>query len=134
MQRFVHAMFNGPIWRTFLLMGVFAGVSAIASYNLLLLFIANFSFISQYGVMALRDGGFVQLAELILYGYLSIGFYILFKGCLYGVLGRFVKRAERAADVQLSFFRGPMCYAGENAEKTTPRRGGTHNTIVKALS
>jgi hypothetical protein len=91
MQRFVYAMFNGPIWRTFLLMGVFAGLSAVTSYNLLLLFIANFGFIAQYGVMALKEGGFVQLAELILYGYLSIGFYILFKGCLYGVLGHFGK-------------------------------------------
>jgi hypothetical protein len=91
MHQSIHAMFNGPIWRTFLLMGVFAGVSAIASYNLLLLFIANFSFISQYGVMALREGGLLQLGELTFYGYLSIAFYILFKGCLYGVLGRYIK-------------------------------------------
>jgi hypothetical protein len=91
MHRFIHAMFNGPIWRTFLLMGVFAGLSAIASYNLFTLFMANFSFISQYGVMALREGGLLQLAELIVYGYVSIGFYILFKGCLYGVLGRYIR-------------------------------------------
>jgi hypothetical protein len=91
MQRFVYDMFNGPIWRTFLLMGVFAGLSAVTSYNLALLFVANFGFISQYGVMALKDGGLLQLAELIFYGYLSIAFYLLFKGCLYGVLGRFMK-------------------------------------------
>jgi hypothetical protein len=91
MQRIVSEIFNGPIWRTFLLMGVFAGLSAITSYNLLLLFVANFSFVSQYGVMALREGGLLQLVELIFYGYLSIGFYILFKGCLYGVLGHFGK-------------------------------------------
>jgi hypothetical protein len=91
MHRFIDAIFNGPIWRTFLLMGVFAGLSAVASYNLFTLFMANFSFISQYGVMALREGGLLQLAELIVYGYLSIGFYILFKGCLYGVLGRYIK-------------------------------------------
>lgn len=91
MHRFIHAMFNGPVWRTFLLMGVFAGLSAIASYNLFTLFMANFGFISQYGIMALREGGLLQLAELIFFGYLSIGFYILFKGCLYGVLGRYIK-------------------------------------------
>jgi hypothetical protein len=55
------------------------------------LFVANLGFISQYGVMALREGGLRQLAELVAYGYLSIGFYILFKGCLYGVLGHFMK-------------------------------------------
>jgi hypothetical protein len=33
----------------------------------------------------------LQLVELIVYGYVSIAFYILFKGCLYGVLGRYIK-------------------------------------------
>ena len=91
MQRFLSRMFNGPIWRAFLLMGLFGGLSAVTSYNLVLLFIANLGFISQYGVMALREGGLLQLIELIAYGYLSIAFYILFKGCLYGVLGHFQK-------------------------------------------
>jgi hypothetical protein len=91
MQRFLDEMFNGPIWRAFLLMGLFGGLSALASFNLVALFVANFTFVSQHGAMALKDGGLLQLAELIGYGYLSIAFYILFKGCLYGVLGRFVK-------------------------------------------
>jgi hypothetical protein len=91
MQRFLYDMFNGPIWRAFLLMGVFGGLSAIMSYNLVLLFAANFSFVSQYGVMALKDGGLLQLTELVVFGYLSIAFYLLFKGCLYGVLGHFMR-------------------------------------------
>jgi hypothetical protein len=91
MQRYVSGVFNGPIWRTFLLMGIFGGLSAIASYNLIVLFVANFGFIQRYGIMALKDGGLLQLAELIVTGYASIGFYILFKGCLYGVLGPFMK-------------------------------------------
>ena len=91
MHRFIDAMFNGPIWRAFLLMGLFGGLSAITSYDLVLLFTANFAFVAQYGVMGLKDGGLLQLAELIVFGYLSIGFYILFKGCLYGVLGHFMK-------------------------------------------
>jgi len=91
MQRFLSDIFNGPIWLPFLLMGVFGGISAITSYDLILLFSANFSFVSRYGVMALKDGGLLQLAELIGCGYVSIAFYILFKGCLYGVLGHFVK-------------------------------------------
>ena len=91
MQRFFIDMFNGPIWRAFLLMGLFGGLSAITSYNLVLLFSANFSFVAQYGIMALREGGLLQMGKLIVYGYLSIAFYILFKGCLYGVLGHFLK-------------------------------------------
>jgi hypothetical protein len=58
---------------------------------LLTLFIANFSFISNYGVMALREGGLLQFLQLVLYGYLGVAFYILFKGCLYGILGRVSK-------------------------------------------
>lgn len=91
MQRFLSDIFNGPIWRAFLLMGVFGGLSALTSYNLVVLFIANINFVQQYGIMALREGGLLQMAELIVYGYLSIALYVLFKGCLYGVLGHFMK-------------------------------------------
>jgi hypothetical protein len=91
MQRFFYDMFNGPIWRAFLLMGLFAGLSAIASYNLVVLFVANLGFVSKYGVMALKDGGLLQLMELVVYGYAGIAFYLLFKGCLYGILGHFLK-------------------------------------------
>jgi hypothetical protein len=87
-ERFLFRSFDGAIWRTFLLMGLFGGLSAYMSYNLLMLFIANFSFISNYGVMALKEGGLLQFLQLVVYGYLSIAFYILLKGCLYGVLGR----------------------------------------------
>ena len=88
MEKFLFRLFTSPIWLTFLLMGIFGGLSAYASYNLVMLFIANFSFISQYGVMALKEGGLLQFVQLVVYGYLSIAFYILFKGCLYGILGR----------------------------------------------
>lgn len=88
MGKFFHGMFNGPAWRAFLLMGVFGGLFAVTSYNLLMLFSANLRFISTNGVMALMEGGLLQLIELIFYGYLSLAFYILFKGCLYGLLGK----------------------------------------------
>jgi hypothetical protein len=86
MQKFLHTLFNGPAWRTFLLMGAFGGLFAATSYNLLMLFSANFDFIAAYGVMALMAGGLRQLIELVIFGYLSLAFYILFKGCLYGLL------------------------------------------------
>jgi hypothetical protein len=90
-RRLLDRMFNGPAWRTFLLMGVFGGLFAVTSYNLLMLFSANFHFIATYGWMAVADGGVLQLVELIVSGYLSMAFYILFKGCLYGLLGHFMK-------------------------------------------
>jgi hypothetical protein len=91
MKRILDRIFNGPAWRTFLLMGVFGGLFAITSFDLLMQFTANFEFISSYGVMALKDGGVLQLIQLIATGYLSIALYLLFKGCLYGLLGHFVK-------------------------------------------
>lgn len=90
-RRLLEKTFNGPASRTFLLMGVFGGLFAMTSYNLLMLFNANFQFIEMYGVMAVKDGGALQLLQLAVYGYLSLAFYILFKGCLYGLLGHFMK-------------------------------------------
>ncbi len=90
-HRLLNGIFNGPAWRTFLLMGLFGGLFAVTSYNLFMLFVANVRLIAAYGVMAAVDGATVQLLELIVFGYLSLGFYILFKGCLNGVLGRYGK-------------------------------------------
>ena len=90
-RRLLAQIFGGPAWRTFLLMGAFGGLFAITSYNLLVLFSANFQFIATYGLMAAKDGGVLQLVQLVVYGYLSLAFYILFKGCLYGLLGHFMK-------------------------------------------
>jgi hypothetical protein len=38
--------------------------------------------------MAAMDGGLLQLAELIAGGYLALAFYVVFKGCLDGLLTR----------------------------------------------
>ena len=86
MKNLFNALFNGPVWRTFLLMGVFGWLFAFCSYNLLMLSKANLDYIGQYGLMALMEGGLRQMVELIAWGYLGLAFYILFKGCLYGLL------------------------------------------------
>ena len=43
------------------------------------------------GLYLLMGAEFVAAAQIIVYGYVSSAFYILFKGCLYGVLGHFLK-------------------------------------------
>jgi len=88
MRNFFSALFNGPVWRTFLLMGAFGWLFAATSYNLVVLFKANLTYVQAYGLMALMDGGLRQMAELAGYGYLSLFFYVLFKGCLSGLLNR----------------------------------------------
>jgi hypothetical protein len=91
MKSMMSAIFNGPPWRTFILMGIFGGLFAVSSFNLLELFKANFDYIAEYGVMALMEGGLRQFFGLVIFGYLSVGLYVLFKGCLYGLLAHVSK-------------------------------------------
>jgi hypothetical protein len=41
-----------------------------------------------YGAMGAFDGGILQLIELTAWGYLALAFYVVFEGCLDGLLGR----------------------------------------------
>jgi hypothetical protein len=86
--RVLDAIFNGPAWRTFLAMGIFVGAFGLCSFNLAYLFMENFRVLSQFGAMAAFDGGIVQLIELVVWGYLSLAFYVLFKGCSEGLMRR----------------------------------------------
>ena len=86
--RLLNALFHGPAWLTFLFMGLALGGFALCSLNLFELFRENFRLISTYGAMALFDGGLVQLLELAGWGYLALALYVVFKGCLDGLLQR----------------------------------------------
>jgi hypothetical protein len=86
--RLLNRLFHGPAWLTFLAMGVAVGGFALCSVNLFELFHANFHLLATYGVMAALDGGLLQLVELIVWGYLALAFYVVFKGCLDGLLHR----------------------------------------------
>jgi hypothetical protein len=69
-------------------MGLAACGFGLCSWNLLELFRANLGLLSTYGAMAVVDGGLIQLAELTLWGYLALAFYVVFKACLDGLLHR----------------------------------------------
>jgi hypothetical protein len=86
--RLLNRLFHGPAWLTFLAMGVAVGGFALCSVNLFELFHANFRLLATYGVMAALDGGLLQLVELVVWGYLALAFYVVFKGCLDGLLHR----------------------------------------------
>ena len=75
-------------------MGLAAGGFTLCSINLLSLFQANFNLIATYGAMAAFDGGILQLVELTAWGYLALAFYVVFKGCLDGLLQRIHKARE----------------------------------------
>jgi hypothetical protein len=86
--KLLNLLFHGPAWLTFLIMGLAAGGVTLCSINLLSLFQANFSLIATYGAMAAFDGGILQFVELTAWGYLALAFYVVFKGCLDGLLQR----------------------------------------------
>jgi hypothetical protein len=86
--RLLNRLFHGPAWLAFLVMGVAVGGFALCSFNLFELFHANFRMLTTYGLMAAFDGGLLQLAALIAWGYLALAFYVVFKGCLDGLLHR----------------------------------------------
>ena len=64
-----------------LAMGVFAALFGWISYNLIHLGMENYRFLRQFGTLAVMEGGLGQLVEIILYGYLSLAFYLGFKIC-----------------------------------------------------
>ena len=92
--RLLNRLFHGPAWLTFLLMGIAAGGLALCSFNLLYLFQADFNLIASYGAMAAFDGGILQLIELTAWGYLALACYVVFEGCLDGLLLRVHKAKQ----------------------------------------
>jgi hypothetical protein len=87
----LNRLFHAPAWLNFLVMGLAAGGLALCSFNLLSLFQANFNLIATYGAMAAFDGGILQLIELTAWGYLALACYVVFKGCLEGLMQRIYK-------------------------------------------
>lgn len=84
-------VFNGPWPLTFVMFGVFGGLFALTSADIAMLLHANLNYILENGAMGLMEGGLAQFLRLAATSYLSLAFYVLFKGCLYGLLGRFQK-------------------------------------------
>jgi hypothetical protein len=66
---------------TLLLMALFGLVLGIVTLDLFMLVQANFSLIAEHGVMALLDGGLLQLAELTVLGFVALVSYVLIRAC-----------------------------------------------------
>ena len=95
LKRALAALFHGPAWVTFLAMGVAAAGFTLSWVNLFEQFSANLRVVGAYGVMALFDGGLLQFLELAGWGYLGLVFYVIFKGCLDGLLQRVPQRLHK---------------------------------------
>jgi len=68
-------------WVTFILLGVSFVLGGLLTLNLLHTLSANFEFLSMYGVEAVREGGLLQLLQIVLSGYFAAGCYVVFKLC-----------------------------------------------------
>ncbi len=77
----VYAFLSRRWWLTFALMGVNFVLFGLVSLNLLHTLAANFEFLTQYGLDAVREGGLLQLLELVVSGYAAAFFYVVFKLC-----------------------------------------------------
>jgi len=92
--RLLNRLFHGPALLSFFVMGLAVGGFALCSFNLFELFHANFQLIATYGAMAAFDGGLLQFLQLVAWGYIALAFYVVFKGCLDGLLHRIHRARE----------------------------------------
>ena len=68
-------------WLAFLLMGVSFVLFGLVTLNLLHTLGANFEFLATYGIDAVREGGLVQLLQMVVSGYFAAASYVAFKLC-----------------------------------------------------
>ena len=73
---------------TLVLMGLFALVFGLSSLNVVKMLSANIALIAEHGTMVLFEGALLQLFELLIYGYLAVISYVLFKACETVLVGR----------------------------------------------
>src|SRR5471032_21643 len=79
-RHFQRVVLSRP-WLTFVVMGLAFFCFGMVSLNLLHLLRANAELILDNGVMALADGGGVQLVELVVNGYVAMLAYVVLKTC-----------------------------------------------------
>jgi hypothetical protein len=65
----------------FALLAVCATLVAWISFGLINLAMANYSFVSRHGLVALREGGILQMLEIGGKGLIVLVAYLVFKAC-----------------------------------------------------
>ena len=83
MRHWFHRVVLSRLWLTYLVMGLSFLLFGCGTLNLIHLLQANLELVSNFGWMALMDGAFQQLIELLLSGYAALLAYIVFKACEY---------------------------------------------------
>ena len=68
-------------WVAFIGLGVSFVLFGFVTLSLLHTLMANFEFLSMYGIEAAREGGLQQLLEIVVSGYFAAASYVVFKLC-----------------------------------------------------
>jgi hypothetical protein len=87
MRRFLIVQ-NWHVAWLFVGLSVSAVVFAWTTFNLYQIAISNFRFITDYGLMGLADGGFLQFLEICFHAISSLLLFLLFKGCETEIMAR----------------------------------------------
>ena len=77
----LYALLARHWWLALLLMGASFVLFGLISLNLVQVLSANLRFLAENGLEAARDGGLIQLFELLVSGYLAVAFFVVFKLC-----------------------------------------------------
>ena len=77
----LYAFLYARWWVTFVLLGASFVLFGFITLNLLHTLMANFEFLSMYGVEAVREGGLLQLFEIVGSGFIAALSYVIFKVC-----------------------------------------------------
>jgi hypothetical protein len=78
----------------FMLAGLFGGLFAWNSFNLIHLAMANVQFLEMFGATAINEGGLRQLIEIAAYAAMSLVFYMAFKVCEVEIVHRWRSSRE----------------------------------------
>lgn len=81
MRKFIKRLLTLHWTLTMFVMCVSVFVFSASTFNLFFMLKANFRFIANHGLMALMQGGLLQLAELFGYCLVSATSYIVFRAC-----------------------------------------------------
>ncbi|MCE5974836.1 hypothetical protein LZA78_15210 [Sinirhodobacter sp. WL0062] len=84
-----------PVALLFAGAGGAATLLSFASFNLFTMAMANFDLIGRAGLIAVQDGALLQLAEIVLFGAVSLGGWMIFKIFESELIHRYRAWAER---------------------------------------
>ena len=84
-----------PVIFVFALAGLSAVALTFTSVNLFAETMANFAFIQRHGLVAIKEGALVQLAELTFWGGTALAAYLVFKVCEVELVFRYFHWAGR---------------------------------------